>query len=38
MSRPDIKPVMAAALVVRFQNIPKMNNAKTPGLINPVYF
>ena len=29
---------VAAQPVVLFQNIPNMNIAKTPGLINPVYF
>jgi len=33
-----ITPAMAAAPVVLFQNIPSMNMANTPGLINPVYF
>ena len=35
---PVIKPVMAAAPVVRFQKNPNINMANTPGLIKPVYF
>ncbi len=30
-------PVMAPRLVVFFQNKPKMNTAKMPGLTTPVY-
>ena len=35
---PVITPAMAAQPVVLFQNIPRKNIAKTPGLIKPVYF
>jgi hypothetical protein len=36
--KPVITPAIAAAPVVLFQNIPRKNMAKTPGLIKPVYF
>ena len=35
---PVNNPAIAAAPVVLFQNIPRINMAKTPGLIKPVYF
>ena len=37
-AKPVIKPAMAAAPVVHFQNIPNRNIANTPGLMKPVYF
>ena len=36
--KPVNKPTIAAVPVVLFQNIPKKNMAKTPGLMKPVYF